>query len=78
MRAFLNHIKVQLKEGNPHIYSINLFIYFSYKIEYMSLIKKKKKKCTTNHFLQQLFSSISFYLTEKTNEEKKTNFVEVV
>ena len=39
MRVFLNHIKVQLKEGNPLIYNINNYSLYCIK-------KKKKKKDT--------------------------------
>ena len=38
MRVFLNHIKVQLKWGNPLIYNINNYSLYC--------IKKKKKKDT--------------------------------
>ena len=46
MRVFLNHIKIQFKEGNPLIYSIDIYekITITYVNLYYYFLKKKKKK----------------------------------
>ena len=46
MRIFLNHIKIQFKEGNPLIYSIDIYekITITYVNLYYLLSQKKKKK----------------------------------